>query len=819
MKKIITLILLVLGASALALAVPALPGKYKYRQPDGTVLTLQNHGDEYYHWTTDQFGRVVKKGSDGFFHVTEMPKPDNRRRNIARNSGNGPSRIWSSHDNPFPTNFGDRKVLCILANFTDSTFVIDNPRESFYNMLNQEGYDNNGAIGSVRDYYIDNSHGQFRPSFDVFGPVTVSESSAYYDQNGAHLAIIEAYEQMQDQINIEDYDTDDDGCIDMVLFYYPGHNQAEGAGEESIWPHQSTGDFGFLGNKRLVRYFCTSELKWDKGTIMCGIGTTCHEFAHSLGLPDTYDTDYGENGYNEFTTNNFDLMAGGNYNDQSRRPPYLNALELNMLGWMDAPEELVAGNYSLTPVRNYTGYVTGTQTEGEYFILECRDNYKWDSGIGQYGLLVYHVDQSNRIVVDSYSASYLWNNTNAFNRYGGHPCFYLLSPAEKEHTYPGQSSTTDLILTDWEDSPTGVMLKDIAFDGSKSSFTANFSTGRKLIGKVFKVGGQALEGAQVVVSQSEYPFAAAPALLQNDLVAYTDAEGYYEISLPDKASNYQILTVRMDGYVPQSVNVPASKAFINNNFYLYQFGEGVEATLHRFDPYGDTIWNLSFGISSFAVGFYYPADELASLGAIGSTITSVIFHSNADVYDKAYIIIEISGERALLRDVTDQYTPNTFVTVDISDAGLKIKENDELIVGYGLTGLPTSNCYPFKAQITESPNNGNRANPDFLNSSQWGKATVGDSYPAFFVAADLSLKAEIELNHLSVAFINVENDVPEVIAPSSKTVYSTEWYLDGNKVDAPAALSTAATGSHTYMVRLNYYDGTSERVYYDFTRQ
>ena len=67
MKKILTLLLLLLGVSAVALAVPAYPGKYKYTQPDGSVLVLQNHGDEYFHWTTDESGRVVEMDADGFY--------------------------------------------------------------------------------------------------------------------------------------------------------------------------------------------------------------------------------------------------------------------------------------------------------------------------------------------------------------------------------------------------------------------------------------------------------------------------------------------------------------------------------------------------------------------------------------------------------------------------------------------------------------------------------------------------------------------------------------------------------------------------------
>ena len=67
MKKHILLLFLLLGVAWSALAVPAMPGKYRRVQPDGSVIVLENHGDEYCHWITDEKGRVVEKGPDGFY--------------------------------------------------------------------------------------------------------------------------------------------------------------------------------------------------------------------------------------------------------------------------------------------------------------------------------------------------------------------------------------------------------------------------------------------------------------------------------------------------------------------------------------------------------------------------------------------------------------------------------------------------------------------------------------------------------------------------------------------------------------------------------
>lgn len=814
MKKILTTLLLVLSASLVALAVPANPAKYKYTQPDGTVIVLQNHGDEHFHWTTDANGRIVEKGEDGFYRPVASAVHEARRRAAL---GRPRPAAWSSYETAPETNFGDRKILCIIANFTDSTFVIDNPRESFSNMLNQEGYSANGAIGSVRDYYIDNSMGQYRPQFDVYGPVTLTESSAHYDASGVRTAILEAYELLAGEINIDDYDTDGDGDVDMVLFYYPGHNEAEGAGSESIWPHQSSGNFGTMGSKTFNRYFCTSELRGSRGSEMCAIGTTCHEFAHSLGLPDFYDTDYSTSGENGFTTGKFDLMSAGNYNDSGRRPPYLNALERNMLGWMEAPAALDNGQLLLAPVRGNIAYSCVSATENEYFLFEVRDNYKWDSALSDYGLLVYHVDKSERIVAGSTTAAALWNG-NKINAYGGHPCFYTVPSSDGVcYAFPGSGSVSSFLPTDWDGNESGVMLSSIAFDGSNASFKVTLTTSRMMFGNVYDTFGHPIEGAQVVLSQAAHPFAAAPAMLSGDRSVMTDADGYYEFVLPESASSDQILTVRKSGYTPVSMNVPVAGTLVRQHFYLPREGEGEHADLMRYDS-SLSFYSTTFGVESIGIAFKYTADELAAMGAVGSIVESVSFRAAPTTYEKIYVVIDIGGEKKLLREVTDSFAPGAMTKVYVGDAGITIPEGADVFIGYGMTGLAGGehnvNMYGPQETFTE----GSYAIIDFMEGTNWSKINFGGSYFSFIVSAELSKPAEIGFANYGVASVRLSEGVPEVVAPAAKTVYAVQWYLDGVPVESPVALSTLAAGTHTYMVRLSYYDGTSERVYYEFTR-
>jgi Immune inhibitor A peptidase M6. len=114
---------------------------------------------------------------------------------------------------------------------------------------------------------------------------------------------------------------------------------------------------------------------------MCGIGTTTHEFGHSLGLPDFYDTDYATNG-EAGGLYDFSTMDGGPYNNNGRTPPYFNAEELMMLGWMDGLTEISSqGTLSIVPIQNRVAYKVPTSTPGEYFVLECRAASGWDASL------------------------------------------------------------------------------------------------------------------------------------------------------------------------------------------------------------------------------------------------------------------------------------------------------------------------------------------------------------------------------------------------------------------------------------------------------
>ncbi len=834
MKKILISTLALLWLIPFAQAVPAYPGTYKVKQPDGSVLVLQNHGDEYYHWMTDEFGHTMQKQADGFYRTVFISPAEHqaRLRGARARQPRRANSIWSSYDKPFTINSGSRKVLCLIAEFAPADpenpgehdkFVLPDPRQHFEDMLNKHGYDYNQAIGSVRDYFLDNSIDadgtpQYLPEFDVFGPMTLSQSSAYYDRYGVHLAILEAYEALKDQIDVNQYDTDNDGIIDMVLFYYPGYNEAEGGPEETIWPHQMSWiNFGMMGDKRFMHYFCTSELRGNQGQTAAGIGTTCHEFSHALGLPDFYDTDYEENGSNSVTTEYFDLMARGPYNDQGRKPPYLNAIERNMLGWMPMPETIeTADSYVLEGIQGNNAYRIDTRMPGEFFVLECRNGEGWDSGLStsRRGLVVYHVDQSERIVADGLTANYLWLRTNMINGYGGHPCFQVIPSVKPYYVFPGQRRVTRLSPEDWDGNSAGVELSDIAYTGGRSTFDLSLTWEYCVEGYVKDASGAPIADATVSLSRSHYRNS-APSRLSTDVVCQTDEDGHYAFTLASGASEEQIVTARKDGYVAESVNLTLSERFLRYDFTLMVPGQAPVAALRKYEE-NDTMAASSLNnCPDIAVAMRYTAAELAEMGAVGATIKNITFFTGANQGETVYLVVDFDHEIVLREDVTEQYVPRTYVTVDISDKQIVIPEGKDVYIGYGLAGIATTSPFLMFGPYDVS-HGSSYASRNFLTATDWRDNAFGTRHYDFIVSADIIIPPVAGFAAHGVSYVKLVDGVPQVVPAAGKTVYGIEWYLDGTLLtEAPGAVNTLPSGAHTFMARISHYDGTSERVYYD----
>lgn len=405
---------------------------------------------------------------------------------------------------------GQPNYLAILVQFKDVSFTLEEPASLFEGMLNGQGFDYEGATGSVADYYSDNSFGRYRPSFDVYGPVTLEGRMRDYGRDviehgervrdvAPEWAVLEACRQLDEDVDFSAYDADGDGFADLVVVIYAGYDQAAGGKADAIWSQQwnmqnydeeEIKDASFDG-VRLAQYITTPELQGAEGEALASIGPLCHEMGHFLGLPDFYDTDGAQEG-NAGGLYAFSLMGRGLYNNGGHTPPSLNAVEKSLLGWLEeaALPELPKGDVRLA---SGDAYVSHTQTEGEYFLYEFRSGTGWDAPLPK-GLVIYHVDRSQRTVGDRTALQLWedWRDRNAVNARAAHPCFRLVPASRPEMlaydatlengrmVYPGEDGMLAYVPVDWEGSLVGVGLSGIVLEEDAVHFTVGGAAGKIL---------------------------------------------------------------------------------------------------------------------------------------------------------------------------------------------------------------------------------------------------------------------------------------------------------------------------------------------------
>lgn len=463
MRKVIlslASVLMILWTAVETGAVPANPRPVAVKQADGSMITVRVFGDERHHYYTTSDGyRIISEGGifyyagyeNGVLAPTSVKAHDpgyrdaKERAFISQNASKQmmPSQLSSTLKRAnlatgFPTT-GEIRSIVILANFSDVKFQSPSANSDFSNMLNMQGYSDNGATGSAKDYFMSSSNGKFIPTFDVFGPYDLSRTQEYYgknksngDDNDAEGMIAEACRLAYEAgVNFADYDYNNDNIVDNVFVFFAGTNEADGGGTDKIWPHRYQLEMGesVFNGKAVFVYACTSEQKMSaNGPQMAGIGTFVHEFTHVLGLPDFYDTDGYAGGVSK-GLGEWSLMDKGPYSNEGRTPPSFSAMERYLAKWIEPVEIINTGNYVLNDLQDSEeAFLIKTDTEGEYFILENRQNTDgWDRYLPGHGMLIYHVDRSSR-VVNGFTAYDRWDY-NWPNNVASHMC-HTIVPAQ-----------------------------------------------------------------------------------------------------------------------------------------------------------------------------------------------------------------------------------------------------------------------------------------------------------------------------------------------------------------------------------------------------
>jgi M6 family metalloprotease-like protein len=337
-------------------AVPAKPGvKKMFRMADGTMKELTLRGDEHFSYYTDDNGQAFRLSvGEQLLPMTLQEVSETwtarRKARLGNEDKRTAARVPALRrvGKPSESTTGQHRGLVILVEFKDEKMAAADPQKAFDRFFNEEGYNENGNAGSVRDYFLKQSYGKLEINFDVVGPYTCNGSIAHYggaDEDSHDVRptemVMEAIDAAAKEIDFSPYDWDNDGEVDQIFLICAGYDEAEGADSKYIWPHEwaleAQGISREYNGKKLNTYGVSTELwgneKSNPNKTMSGIGTACHEFSHCLGLPDMYDTS-GDN----FGMGSWDVMCSGNYNESSHTPAGYTSYERWFSGWLEPTE-------------------------------------------------------------------------------------------------------------------------------------------------------------------------------------------------------------------------------------------------------------------------------------------------------------------------------------------------------------------------------------------------------------------------------------------------------------------------------------------------
>ena len=469
MTKTVKQLLLIICLTLYSLtnwAVKADTTPIQVRQADGSVITIILRGDEHINWYTTLDGVLLVQGVDNNYYIGKVDRrgkliatkqlahesvsrSQTERNLIAKQDkqkffayvhkiaettekayNNSPlsrnpiiNTGWGGV--PYFPHTGSPKALVILAEFQDTTFTIQDTKNVFTNyLMNEEHftetrYSQNQNYKGVRGYFKDCSYGKFTPVFDVVGPIKLPKAHAVYgaDNDNIDLLLTDACNAVDEMVNFADYDANNDGIVDLVYVIYAGHSaNYKGNKVTNIWPKSATVYItDKFDGKSIRRYGVSNELKGSDKTSknnkkINGIGLFCHEFSHTLGLPDIYAYQTDAENQDDQGMEFWDIMDGGTEIRGGHVPASYLAWEREVMGWLDV--EKLTTDCTINELKSLDNdgkayKIENPNNSNEYIVLQSIQKGPWNQGWTKnsyaQGLLAYRISYpSDKVNVFDY---------------------------------------------------------------------------------------------------------------------------------------------------------------------------------------------------------------------------------------------------------------------------------------------------------------------------------------------------------------------------------------------------------------------------------